>query len=159
MKGEASQSYLAMANWCDRNGLSGCADFFYRQSLEEHAHMMKIVHYMNEMEGIVKITSLDEPQNDFADVHQVFHSAYDQERNVTKAIDRLVQLSQKENDNATYHFLQWFVAEQQEEESMMRNIEDKLKLIGDGPMSLYYIDKEIEQINSSILKVAAQEDK
>ena len=41
------------------------------------------------------------------------------------------------------------MAEQREEEAMVRDILDKIKLIGDGPQSLYYIDKELQQINEN----------
>ena len=44
----ASYSYLAMATWCDQQSLEGCAQYFYRQSSEEYAHMMKILHYLIE---------------------------------------------------------------------------------------------------------------
>ena len=37
----------------------------------------------------------------------------------------------------------------------MRSILDKLKLIGDGPSSLYYIDKEIEAINAAEMAAEA----
>ena len=40
---------------------------------------------------------------------------------------------------------------------VLRNILDRLKLIGDGPMSLYYIDKEIEKINKAELAAEAAE--
>ena len=39
--------------------------------------------------------------------------------------------------------------EQREEEALMRTILDKIKLIGQGSMSLYYIDKEIDTINQA----------
>ena len=31
----SSSAYLAMASWCDQNGLTGSAEFFYKQALEE----------------------------------------------------------------------------------------------------------------------------
>jgi len=37
----------------------------------------------------------------------------------------------------------------------MRGIQDKLKLIGDGPQSLYFIDKEIQAVNAAEIKAAA----
>ena len=50
------------------------------------------------------------------------------------------------------------IAEQREEENLIRGILDKIKLIGTGPMSLYYIDKEIQKINAAELKAAAAGD-
>ena len=48
LEGNASAAYLAMAAWCERQGLKGCALFFYEQSAEERMHMMKIILYINE---------------------------------------------------------------------------------------------------------------
>lgn len=74
-----------------------------------------------------------------------------QEQSVTQSIHNLITLANKDNDYATQNFLQWYVSEQREEESMIRKILDKIKLIGEGPMTLYYIDKEMERINQEIL--------
>ncbi len=60
-----------------------------------------------------------------------------------------------ENDPASLNFLQYYVEEQREEEALMRSILDKLKLIGDGPQSLYFIDMEVEKINQIIAKQEA----
>jgi ferritin len=66
---------------------------------------------------------------------------------VTKSIHDLMDLGYEEDDYSTLNFLQWYVEEQREEENLMRSILDTIKLIGDGPQSLYYIDKEIKAIN------------
>ena len=39
----------------------------------------------------------------------------------------------------------------------MRTILDKIRLIGDGSMSLYYIDKEVAAINAQAIKAEAAE--
>ncbi|MEM1124313.1 MAG: ferritin, partial [Bacteroidota bacterium] len=51
----------------------------------------------------------------------------------------------------TNNFLQWYIMEQREEEDLMRSLLDKIKLIGEGPMTLYYIDKEVSAINKAEL--------
>ena len=37
----------------------------------------------------------------------------------------------------------------------MRTILDKIKIIGDGPQSLYFVDKELEKINKAQLAAEA----
>ena len=76
---------------------------------------------------------------------------YTHEQKVTNSINQIVTLSNQENDHATHLFLQWYVGEQQEEEALMRTILDKIKLIGSGPQSLYYIDQEIDKTNKAAL--------
>ena len=46
LEGYASFLYLAMASWCDKEGLEGCAEFMHRQSEEEREHMLRIFHYI-----------------------------------------------------------------------------------------------------------------
>ena len=45
----ASNSYLAMASWCEVIGYQGAANYFYTQSDEERTHMLKVVHYLNDL--------------------------------------------------------------------------------------------------------------
>ena len=42
--------------------------------------------------------------------------------------------------------MQWYVSEQIEEETLARNILDKIKLIGTDTGSLYLLDREIEAL-------------
>ena len=64
----------------------------------------------------------------------------------------------KKNDYSTLNFLQWYIEEQREEEALMRTVIDRIKLIGGGPQSLYYIDKEIDQINKAAAAAAAEDE-
>jgi ferritin len=149
-EGESSYLYLSMASWCDQEGLEGCAKFFFRQADEEHMHMMKIFNYLLEMDEQAIVPGFEKPPVEYPNVRAVFEEVYDHEQEVTQAIFKLVSLSFEEGDHSTHNFLQWYVEEQREEEALARDILGKIQLIGDVPQSLYYIDKEIEKINSSI---------
>lgn len=156
LEATASATYLAMASWCDKEGLNGCAAFFYDQSDEERMHMLKIVHYINEMDGHALIPAVAEPLKDYDSIQTVFKSVYQHEQKVTAAIHDLMSMSLAAHDHPTTLFLQWYVAEQREEEAQVRDILDKIKLIGTGAQSLYYIDKEIDRINKN--RAAAEEE-
>ena len=52
----------------------------------------------------------------------------------------------KEKDYTTHNFLQWFVAEQIEEEALARTIIDKLNLIGDDKAGLYMFDRDMNSM-------------
>ena len=71
------------------------------------------------------------------------------EQKVTKAIYKIITLSKSEGDHATEDFLRFFVDEQKEEEVQFKRILDKIKLIGGGPQSLYYIDKEFDKLSAT----------
>jgi ferritin len=131
--------------------LEGTAQFFYRQSAEEHDHMMRIFRYVLEMDRRAIVPAIKQPPIDFKNIQSIFDDVYTHEQKVTTSINQLVDLANKENDHSTHNFLQWYVTEQREEEALIRNILDKLKLIGDGPQSLYFIDKEITEINAQAI--------
>lgn len=116
--------------------------------------MMKIFHYLIEMDAVAISPAIQQPPAEFKDAKTVFADTLAHERKVTKSISDIVELAIKEGDHSTYAFLQWYVTEQREEESMMRTILDKINLIGDGAQSLYFIDKEIEAINQA--QIAAE---
>jgi len=149
LEGYASFLYLAMASWCDQEGMNGCAQFMHRQSAEEREHMLRIFDYLSEVDAFAKTPGIQQPPHSFESVPEMFEQVYNHEQKVTQSINKLLQLGYEENDHTTLNFLQWYVDEQREEEALMRTILDKIKLIGNGPQSLYYIDKEVAAINSA----------
>lgn len=155
LEGYASYLYLSMASWCDKEGLDGCANFMHRQSEEEREHMLKLFHYISESDGHALAPAIAQPPHEFPSVQIMFDEVYKHEQKVTASIHKIVELCYKENDYSTLNFMQWYIEEQREEETLMRGILDKIKLIGNGGQSLYYIDKEIEKINQLELKAAA----
>lgn len=149
LEGKASFLYLSMAVWCDQEGLEGCAKFMHRQSGEEREHMLRIFNYMSEVDAFAKTPPIEQVPHQWDTVQEMFKEVYGHEQKVTASIHKLMDIAVAENDYTTNNFLQWYIMEQREEENLMRSILDRLKLIGDGPQSLYYIDKEIEEINAA----------
>jgi ferritin len=58
----------------------------------------------------------------------------------------LVHITLGEKDYSTHNFLQWYVAEQIEEEAQAKTILDKINLIGEDRGGLYLFDRDIQQI-------------
>ncbi len=151
LEGYASFLYLSMASWCDKQGLEGCSQFMHRQSSEEWEHMLRLFRYISEVDGHALTPAISQPPHEFESVQALFQQVYEHEQKVTNSIHKLMHLATSENDYATVNFLQWYIAEQREEENLMRGILDKMKLIGDGPQSLYLIDNELALINKAEL--------
>lgn len=147
MEGNASFLYLSMACWCDREGLVGSTQFMRRQSDEERMHMLKIFDYLSEVDAHAITPAIKQPELKWESVKAMFEDVLNHEQEVTKSIHKLMDLALEEDDYTTSKFLEWYVDEQREEEALMRTILDRIKLIGNGPQSLYYIDKEVEAIN------------
>ena len=144
----ASNSYLSMASWCDGQGLRGCAEFFYAQSNEEREHMLKLVKYINESGSHAHIPSIKEPLCKYESIKEVFELSLEQEKDVSQSINKLVELALGDKDYATNNFLQWFVAEQHEEEQLFRSILDIIRLAGFEGKNLLIIDNEVSKIRN-----------
>jgi len=157
LEGYASFLYLSMASWCDVQGLEGCAKFMRRQSEEEREHMLRIFDYMSEVDAHALTPAIVQVPHTFESPQKIFEMVYTHEQKVTKSIHDLMKIAKAEDDYTTDNFLQWYITEQREEENLMRSILDKIKLIGDSPMTMYYIDKEIDTINSMEIKKEAIE--
>ena len=146
LEANASMKYLAMATWAEVIGYNGVAGFFYKQSEEERIHMLKLVKFVNERGGKAIIPSLDAPKDAFKDLHELFTVFLESEEMVTESINHLVFQTLEEKNYTVHNFLQWYVAEQAEEESLARTILDKLKIIGNDKSGTYLFDKDIESI-------------
>lgn len=139
----SSQLYLAMASWAEVKGYTGVSEFLYGHSDEERQHMLKIVRYVNERGGHAIVPSLDQPKTDFEDLRSVFEQILKHELGVSQSINEIVDHCLKEKDHSTNNFMQWYVSEQMEEESLARSIIDKLDLIGNDSAGLYLFDREL----------------
>lgn len=146
VEAESSQIYLSMACWAEIHGLEGIAQFMYTQSDEERTHMLKLVKFINERGGHAKITELKAPKTSFSTFKELFEELYKHEIFVSESINELVHITLTEKDYATHNFLQWYVAEQIEEEAQAKNILDKINLIGDDKGGLYLFDRDIQQL-------------
>ena len=148
IEAQSSQFYLAMASWAEVNGLAGTAGFLFTHSDEERVHMLKLVKYVNERGGHAIIPALKQPPTKFKGLHEVFQSLLNHEVFVSNEINKVVHICLGEKDYATHNFMQWYVAEQIEEESLARQIMDKLKLIGDDGGGMYIFDRDISSITA-----------
>lgn len=144
----SSQFYLAMASWAETNGLNGVAKFLYGHSDEERQHMLKLFKYINERGGNAIVPKLSKPPEDFESINFIFQSLYDHEVKVTSEINGVVELCLNEKDYTTHNFMQWYVAEQIEEEGLAADLLDKLKLIGGDKGGLYLFDRDLESMNT-----------
>lgn len=146
IEAESSQIYLSMACWAEVQGLEGVASFMYEQSDEEREHMLKLVKFVNERGGHALISDLKAPHTEFGNFQEMFEELYQHELFVSKSINELVHITLEERDYATHNFLQWYVAEQIEEEAVARTILDKINLIGNDKGGLYLFDRDIQQL-------------
>ncbi len=144
IEAEASQFYLAMASWAEAQGYNGTAKFLFTHSDEERMHMLKLIHFINERGGHALVPRLEKPESDFTSLGKIFQKVLDHEIQVTEHINDIVAKCLDEKDYTTHNFMQWYVAEQVEEESLARDILDKLNMIGNDKAGLYLFDRDLE---------------
>jgi len=148
LEASSSQFYLSMASWTEAKGLSGTSSFLYQHSDEERVHMLKLIKFINERGGTAVIPALIKPPTTFKSLSKVFESLLEHELNVTESINNVVGLCLEEKDFTTLNFMQWYVAEQLEEEALARTILDKLRMIGDDKGGLYLFDRDIRTVSN-----------
>jgi len=139
-----AQVYLAYASWAEVNGFAGISTFLYKHSLEEREHMYKFLKYINDRGGKAKIEAIDAPREHPEGLGDCLQKTLQHEIDNSDAIDEIVNLAHEEKDWATFNFGQWFVREQIEEETLVKNLIDKYELTSAQPgrANLYGLDRD-----------------
>ncbi|WP_180900087.1 ferritin [Martelella soudanensis] len=140
---EAARFYFQAAAWCNQRNMAGCQAFLLAQATEELDHMHRFLAYLFDLDFAVRIADMQAPKIEAQTPRELFAAILETERKVTRNIYAATTRAEEEGDHATFEFLQWFVREQREEETLFSAILDKIDLIGDGPHSNYFIDREI----------------
>jgi ferritin len=147
----SANAYNAIGSWCERIGYDGSAAFFYEQASEENGHMLKFIHYLNNAGAEAVIPAIEKPPGSFESLQAAFQFGLASEQKVTRAIYDLVDMAGKEKDYSTYSFLQWFVSEQTEEETLFQTILQKFDLLGQDKLAIYQVDQSLNSIRSQVM--------
>ncbi len=132
----ASNQYLAIAAYFDRETLPELAKFFYRQSDEERMHALKFAHYVVDTAGKVAIPAVEAPQTNIGSALAAAELSLKWELEVTRQINALMDQATKESDFLAQDFLRWFVNEQLEEVTSMEDLVSVIKRAGEGGLLL-----------------------
>jgi ferritin len=143
MEFHSTYLYLAMSAYFESIGLRRLANWMRCQALEELVHRMKFYNFLNERNGTVILTSVAGVPEKWDSPPNAFEETYHHEQEVTGLINGLVDLALQEKDHASSTFLQWFVAEQVEEEASADDDVQKLRLVGNDGGGLFMIDLEL----------------
>src|SRR5450756_1612684 len=119
--------YLSMAAQFSELGMPGGQNWMTVQYQEELAHAQKMFDYVTTRGGRVTLEAIAKPQTEWAVGLDMFKEA----------------LAHEVKDHATHNFLQWFIAEQVEEEESANDMVQKFTMAGDQPAGLYQLDKEL----------------
>ncbi|QTL05860.1 ferritin [Aquabacter sp. L1I39] len=143
---EAHHIYLQAAAWASANNLEGAKDFLLKHAAEELTHMLKFFAFLDDLGAPISLKALPKPEIPANDLTGLVKRIQEEERKVSRNIFEVIELARAEHSYETDQFLQWFAAEQHEEEKLCRQILDKIALIGEGPNSLYLADRELARL-------------
>ena len=141
----SSYLYLSMGAYFDSRGLHGHAHWMRRQASEEKSHAMKLYDYIVKSGNRVRLTAIDAPQEEWPSTVAVFENVFAHEKKVTGLIMGLVALAEKEGDQTTKGFLQWFVDEQEEEEESVEGVLKKARTASSSEDEVAALDAELGQ--------------
>lgn len=137
----ASNQYINIAAYFDRESLPELAGFFFRQSDEEREHALRFVRYLLDAGGRVEVPAIEAPPSGFASAEAAVQQALDWELEVTRQINALMDLAIQEKDHTTQQFLRWFVDEQLEEVSTMEELLGVVRRAGED--GLLFVEQYI----------------
>lgn len=133
--------YLDMAGWLEEQVLPGLAKWMRVQAQEESCHALIFFNYVCEKGAQPVLGAVAAPPAKFKSVSDIFRQVVAHERLVTVSIHKIADLAVEQRDHATKQALEWFIAEQVEEEAsaeaMLRQAE---RLEGDK--ALFLLDKD-----------------
>lgn len=139
----SSNLYLSMSGYFHSISLTGMASWMRNQSKEELMHAHKLFDFVLTRGGLPKIGKIDTPPNEWKNALDGFKDALAHEKFVTKSINDLTLLAQKEKDLPLEVLLHWFINEQVEEEATVQELVDRLTIAADSPGGLFIIDSEL----------------
>ncbi len=142
----SSNLYLQMSAWCEEKGFEGAAEFMRKHAAEEMTHMTRLFTYVSETGALPILGSIDAPPHEFASLADVFEQTYAHECQITERINDLAHQAFTNQDYSTFNFLQWYVAEQHEEETLFKSVLDKINLVGHDGHALFFVDKDLAEM-------------
>jgi ferritin len=120
----AHQLYLAIAIYFERQSLDRWGKVFRQQSVEEAQHAQRIIDFLIDNEVEFDLPALKATSTRFGSPLEAVQRALESERTVAGQFDRAAEAARAAADHRGFEFLQWFIAEQVEEETKIGHLVD-----------------------------------
>jgi len=147
--------YLAMAAHCTSANLPGFAHWLRLQSLEETGHALRLFDLLTDRGGQVRLQAIPAPPAEFASPLALMQQALAHEQQVSRLIHDLYAVAAQEKDYTSEAELQWFLAEQVEEEKTVGEIVGQLELVGEEGTALFMLDRQLAERSAKVTAAAA----
>lgn len=141
----SSYLYMSMSAVLSDMGLDGCASWMMKQSEEEYQHAMKIFHHLLDRGVKVKLLPIPASKQEWRAPLHIFEEMQRHEQKVTSLIYAIYEAAVADKDYATMSFIQWFIDEQVEEESIAADLLDRLRKMQGSDLGVLMFDNELAQ--------------
>lgn len=112
-------------------------------------NFLKLFHYINEAGGLAVQPEITGIKHHFNSLKEIFQLTLEHEIQVTKSINIIVDHCFGVKDFATFSFMQWYVTEQREEETLARRALELFDIIGEEGIGLWTIDQELGKLHDN----------
>ncbi len=142
---ESAYIYYSMVSYFAAEGLDGMAQWMTAQAQEELLHASKFFNFIGERGNQVELQPLAISKTRWKSPLEAFQDALAHEEFITAKINDLMKVAIEVNDYPAKVLLDWFVAEQVEEEDSVGKVVQTLERIGDSGHGLIMLDRELSQ--------------
>jgi ferritin len=141
----AHQDYMGISLYFQQQSLLRWAKFFRDQAVEEAQHASKVMDFLVDHEVVFDLPPLPGATCQFDSALAAAQAGLEWERAVTDRFRAASKLALDEGDATSHEFLQWFVAEQVEEEAKLLHVID---LISSG-INLFQAEPLLDALDSA----------
>lgn len=142
---KACIAYLQMSAHFEADERPGMARWMKMQSDEEAEHAAMFMEFLVDRDGRVRIGTIEAPMSKFDSPLHVFEEALRHEQWVTEQIRNLYRLADELGDLESLPFLQGFLTEQVEEESLVSGVCERIARLRGNEVGLTVIESELGQ--------------
>lgn len=135
--------YLGIANYYAGQNLNGFTNWFNVQAQEERDHATLFNKYLLNNGEAVLLKDIKAPEFSYDDFAKPMKVALAHEQKVTARINEICAHAFGLKDFRTMQFLNWFVAEQGEEEKDTEELLMRYGLFANDSRGLYLLDAEL----------------
>jgi ferritin len=119
--------YIELANWCSFNGYDNAAELFTKQAEGELTHRDRFRSYLLDLGYMPDAFTLNKfDYGAIENLEDTVFAALALEQNTTRQILAIKEAANNTDDYVSSEMVNWFLAEQREEESLFIGLVDKI---------------------------------
>ncbi|MDU0479822.1 ferritin [Staphylococcus chromogenes] len=146
---EAALTYLQLSYIVDDLGLNGMRDWLRAQSAEELTHAQLFAEHLAARDVTPAIQAIPAPARPEATALAVFEAALTHEHKISDKVRNLAAIVDEVKDYDARPLIDSFLAEQIEEVATVREILDRIRIVGEDGSGLLRIDSELGSRNAT----------